>query len=254
MKGKRGLIIGAANAQSIATGCARLLHQAGAELAITYLNKKAEPFVREAVKDLNPAFFLPYDVRNPEQHKKLFEEARKVWGSLDFIIHSIAYAEQQDLKNPFYRCSKDGFLKAMEISCYSFIRIANEAISLMPEGGTLLTMSYLGADRVFPAYGLMGPVKAALESCIKYLAAELGPKKIRVLGLSPGPLPTRAASGIPYFDRFIETARQKSPLQGNMTIEDVGRFARFLLSNEAKHLTGDTYFIDNGYHIMGLNI
>ncbi len=252
MKGKRGLIIGIANEHSLATGCARALYEAGAELAVTYLNEKAEPYVRQAVEAFKPSFILPYDVLSKEDHENLFKKIKKTWGRLDFIIHSIAYAEQRDLKNPFHRCSRDGFLEAMEISCYSFVRLAGEAISLMPRGGCLLTMSYLGAERVFPSYGLMGPVKAALESSIKYLAAELGPQKIRVLGLSPGPIPTRAARGIPAFENLIETARERSPLQEDITIEDVGRFAKFLLSSEAKHLTGDTYLIDGGYHIMGV--
>lgn len=251
VKGKRGLIIGVANEHSLATGCARALHEAGAELAVTYLNEKAEPYVRKAVQAFTPSLVLPYDVRSEEDHKNLFKRIREVWGTLDFIIHSIAYAEQRDLKNPYHQCSRDGFLEAMEISCYSFVRLADAAVTLMPRGGCLLTMSYLGAERVFPSYGLMGPVKAALEASVKYLAAELGPRKIRVLGLSPGPILTRAASGILAFENLIETARAGSPLKEDITIEDVGRFARFLLSSEARHLTGDTYLIDGGYHIMG---
>ncbi len=250
LEGKRGLVVGIANERSIAWGCARAFHDAGAELAITYLNNKAEPFVKPLAQKVNAPIILPLDVQNDEQMKDLFEEIALKWGKLDFILHSIAYAPKQDLLGRIVDSSLEGFTKAMDISCHSLLRLVKLAEPLMKQGGCILTTSYYGGEKVVEHYGIMGPVKAALESCVRYLAAELGQSHIRVNALSPGPIPTRAASGINHFDELLKDAHQHSAEHENISIDSVGNYARFLVSDEARLVTGSIVYIDAGFNIM----
>lgn len=250
LKGKKGLIVGIANERSIAWGCAKACHEAGAELAITYLNDKARPYVTPLAEQLSAPILLPLNVQNDEQLDTLFAEMKAKWGKLDFLLHCIAFASKNDLQGRVVDCSREGFLTAMDISCYSFIRMAHLALPLMTNGGCLLTTSYYGGERVVEHYNMMGPVKAALEGAVKYLAAELGGKNIRVNALSPGPILTRAASGIADFESLVSATRQKSPSHEMPTIDDVGALAAFLVSDAARHITGNISFIDCGMHVM----
>ena len=251
LKSKKGLIVGIANRNSIAYGCAEVLHGAGAELAGTYLNAKAEPFVRPLAEGLGSPIVVPCDVREPGQLEGVFSRIQKEWGRLDFLLHSIAYAPKEDLHSRITDCSQAGFAMAMDVSCHSFIRMARLAEPLMTDGGCLLTVTFYGAEKVVEEYNLMGPVKAALESCVRYMAAELGPKRIRVHALSPGPLKTRAASGIERFDELLDRARARTPEHRLVGIEDVGNVAAFLVSAGAAALTGNIEYVDAGYHIVG---
>ncbi|MES2772162.1 MAG: enoyl-ACP reductase FabI [Pseudomonadota bacterium] len=250
LKGKKGLVVGIANDKSIAWGCAQAFKQCGAELAISYLNEKAESHVRPLAQALEAPLIMPLDVEQPEQMQALFSAIEQQWGQLDFVLHSIAFAPKADLEGRFVDCSREGFARAMDISCHSLIRLAKLAQPLMRQGGSLLTMSYLGAEEVVGSYGIMGPVKAALEASARYLAAELGAQGIRVHVVSPGPLATRAASGIPKFDALMQKAISQAPLHTLTSIEDVGALAAFLVSDLAKTLTGGTIFIDGGNHIL----
>jgi len=251
LNGKKGLVVGIANDHSIAYGCAKAFHRAGAELAITYLNTKAEPYVRPLGERLGSPVIVPCDVREPGQLEAVFTHIGKTWGRLDFLLHSIAYAPKEDLHCRITDCSQAGFNMAMDVSCHSFIRMARMAEPLMNNGGCLLTVTFYGAEKVVEEYNLMGPVKAALESSVRYMAAELGPKRIRVHALSPGPLKTRAASGIDRFDELLERARSRAPEHQLVSIEDVGNLATFLASDAAAALTGNIEYIDAGYHILG---
>ena len=251
LKGKKGLVVGIANDDSIAYGCAKAFRDEGAELAITYLNAKAEPHVRPLAESLGSPVIVPCDVREPGQLESVFAAIAETWGELDFVLHSIAFAPKDDLHGRLVDCSQEGFALAMDVSCHSFIRMARLAEPLMKNGGCLQTVSFLGSDRVVRHYNMMGPVKAALESSVRYLAAELGEKGIRVHALSPGPLKTRAASGIGHFDALLDNARERAPERLLASIEDVGNVAAFLASDAAKALTGNVEYIDGGYHIMG---
>lgn len=250
LAGKKGLIIGIANEHSIAYGCARVMHEMGAELAITYLNKKAESYVRPLADQLGCSLVMPCDVQNTSQVDALFSAISKQFGTLDFMLHSIAFVPKQDLHSPVLDCSLDGFLTAMDVSCHSFIRLSKRAALLMKDGGSLLTVSYYGSEKVVEHYNIMGPVKAALESSVRYLAVELGNKNIRVNTLSPGAVMTRAASGIEHFDELLEICQQKSPLRRLIGVEDVGYMAAFLASDAAKNITGGIHYIDAGYEIV----
>ncbi len=248
---KRGLVVGIANDHSIAYGCAKAFRAAGAELAITYLNAKAEPYVRPLAEALDSTIIVPCDVREKGQLDAVFERVHQEWGRLDFVLHSIAFAPKEDLQGRLVDCTQQGFSMAMDISCHSFIRMAKLAEPLMKAGGCLQTVTFFGAERVVEHYNMMGPVKAALECSVRYLAAELGSKGIRVHALSPGPLKTRAASGIDRFDALLDRARERAPERTLATIEDVGHLAAFLASDEARSLTGNVEYVDAGYHIMG---
>jgi enoyl-[acyl-carrier protein] reductase I len=250
LAGKKGLIVGIANDRSLAWGCAQAFRTEGAELAVTYLNDKAKLFVEPLAKQVQASVILPLRVENDDQMNVLFSAITQKWGKLDFLLHSIAYSPGADLRGRVVDCSREGFLSAMDISCHSFMRMAKLAEPLMKDGGALLTMSYLGAERVVPHYNLMGPVKAALESTVKYLAAELGSKHIRVNALSPGPILTRAATGIPGFAELAEESARKSPCPGILSIEEVGAFAAFLVGDAARHITGNIEYIDGGRNIM----
>jgi enoyl-[acyl-carrier protein] reductase I len=251
LRDKKGLVIGIANEHSIAWGCAKVFRSEGADLAITYLNDKAQPYVYPLAKQVDARVVLPLDVRIETQTQALFEAIRTEWGRLDFLLHSIAFAPKEDLHGRVADCSREGFLTAMDISCYSFIRMAHYAEPLMAQGGCLLTTSYYGGEHVIENYNMMGPVKAALEGSVKYLAAEMGSRRIRVNALSPGPILTRAAGGLADFEQLIREAQQKSAEHETPTIEDVGAMAAFLASDDAKHITGNITFVDSGYHIMG---
>jgi enoyl-[acyl-carrier protein] reductase I len=251
LHGKKGLVVGVANNQSIAYGCAKAYELCGADLAITYLNAKAEPHVRPLAEMLGASIIEPMDVEDPEQMAAVFKIIEEKWGRLDFVLHSIAFAPREDLHGRVVDSSREGFLRSMDISCHSFVRMARMAEPLMKDGGCMLTMSYMGADEVINNYGIMGPVKAALQAVSRYLASELGPRSIRVHAISPGPLKTRAASGIKAFDDLMEKAVERSPLHTLVSIEDVGALAAFLTSDVAKTLTGGTIYIDGGYNIVG---
>ncbi len=250
LEGTTALIIGIANDQSIAWGCAKALRDRGAKLAITYLNEKAEPHVRPLAEQLDAEIIMPLDVRNEGQAEALFSEITAQWGRLDTLLHSIAFCPKEDLHGRVIDCSAKGFAAAMDISVHSFLRLIRHAEPLMNNGGTCMTVSFYGADRVVDHYNIMGPVKAALESVTRYAAAELGPKGISVHALSPGPLKTRAASGIDYFDDLMNQAATRAPIHRLATIEDVGAFATFLASREAANVTGGIHYIDGGYNVV----
>jgi enoyl-[acyl-carrier protein] reductase I len=250
LQGKRGLVIGIANADSIAYGCAKVMRELGADVAVTYLNDKAEPHVRPLAEALQAPIIRRCDVEHAGDLEGVFEQIAQHWGRLDFLLHSIAYAPKEALHGRVADCAAPDFARAMDVSVHSFIRVAKLAEPLMTQGGCLLTMSYHGAREVVRHYGIMGPVKAALESVVRYLAVEMGEKGIRVHALSPGPLKTRAASGIPHFDSLLEQAAQKAPLHAPVTIDDVGRMAALLASDSARALTGNIVYVDGGSHLV----
>ena len=250
LKGRKALITGIANDQSIAWGCAKAFRLLGADLAITYLNEKAKPHVEPLAQSVDAGIFMPLDLRTEGQLEAVFDKIKAEWGTLDYVLHSIAFAPKEDLQGRVVDCSKEGFGLAMQISCWSFIRMAKLAEPLMSRGGALFTMTYYGSQMVIEHYNMMGPVKAALESATRYMAAELGPKGIRVHAISPGPLKTRAASGISEFDQILEKAQEKAPARSLVSIDDVGIAVAFLATDAAKLITGETLYIDGGYHIM----
>jgi enoyl-[acyl-carrier protein] reductase I len=250
LEGKRALVVGIANEHSIAYGCARVFSQLGADLAVTYLNDKARPHVEPLAADLKASVFAPCDVAQGGQLEAVFEQISETWGSLDIVLHSIAFAPKEDLQGRLVDSSAEGFKVAMDISCHSFIRMARLAEPLMKEGGTLLAMSYHGANKVVPNYNLMGPVKAALESAVRYLAFELGDRDIRVHAVSPGPLKTRAASGLKDFDVLLTEAVERAPIGELVDIDDVGLTAAYLTTPFARRLTGTTTYVDGGLSIM----
>jgi len=251
LTGQKALVVGVANDQSIAYGCARAFKAQGADLAITYLNDKAEPFVRPLAEELGAEIILPLDVRDDGQLDDLFLAIQDKWGRLDTLLHSIAFSTKEDLHGRVVDCSAKGFGLAMDISVHSFLRLIHRAEPLMAHGGTCMTVSFMGAQKVVGNYGVMGPVKAALEAAVRYAAAELGPKGISVHALSPGPLKTRAASGIAEFDDLLNDAARRAPTHQLATIEDVGAYAAFLASREAFNVTGGIHPIDGGYSIIG---
>jgi len=247
----KGLIVGLANNQSLAWGCASALRAQGAALALTYLNDKARPHVEPLARAVEAPIFLPLDVTQPEQVDALLDTIAAQWGSLDFLLHSIAFAPKADIQGRVLDSSAEGFATAMDISCHSLIRLAARAAPLMTQGGAILTMSFYGSEKVVPGYGIMGPVKAALESTMRYLAAELGPAGIRVNALSAGPVRTRAASGLSHFDELMRKAAETAPMHQLVTIEQVGEMAAFLLSGRSPTITGQTIYVDAGYNITG---
>ncbi len=250
LTGKRALVVGIANKNSIAYGCAEALRSAGAELAVTYLNAKAEPYVRPLAEELGASIIVPCDVRVPGELEMVFETIRTSWERLDAIVHSIAFAPREDLHNSLVHCSAEGFAMAMDVSCHSFIRMAKLALPLMTDGGSLQTVSFFGANRVVEHYNLMGPVKAALEATVRTLAADLAPRRIHVHALSSGPVATRAASGIDRFDDLLEKTRERTPDHQLVTIEQIGRISAFLASDTGSAMTGSTSYADNGFHIV----
>ena len=250
LEGKKGLVIGIANDQSIAWGCAKAFRALGAELAVTYLNDKAKKYVEPLARALDAQILMPLDVRVPGQMEAVFERVGRDWGRLDFAVHSIAFSPKEALQGRVVDVPLDGFLTTMDVSCWTFIRMAHLAEPLMRKGGTLFTMTYYGSHTVVRNYNIMGVAKAALECAVRYIAAELGPKGIRVHAISPGPLATRAASGIPEFDALLDKAKAKAPARSLVSIDDVGAAAAFLAHDAARLMTGETLYVDAGYHIM----
>ncbi|GGX66834.1 enoyl-[acyl-carrier-protein] reductase [NADH] [Tateyamaria omphalii] len=250
LAGKKGLVVGVANEDSIAAGCARAFRASQADLALTYQTEKSRKFVDPVAQAVGADIFMPLDVTDDNQMDALYDAIRTRWGRLDFLVHSIAFCPREDLHGRVVDCSKDGFGLAMDISVHSLIRLAKRAEPLMTDGGTILTVSYHGAEKVVDNYNIMGPVKAALEATTRYLAAELGSKNIRVNAMSPGPLHTRAASGIDHFDALIDDAKARAPLNQLTTIEEVGAMAACLVSDFARSVTGNTAYIDGGHHVV----
>jgi enoyl-[acyl-carrier protein] reductase I len=250
LSGKKVLVVGVANDSSIAYGCAKAFRELGAEVAITYLNERARPHVEPLAKELEAPIFLPLDVSVPGQLEAVFDAIRRSWGRLDVLVHSIAFAPKEDLQGGLLNCSAEGFSKAMDVSCHSFVRMAKLAAPLMTDGGTMFAMSYYGANKVVANYNVMGPVKAALEACCRYLAFELGGQNIRVHAISPGPLKTRAASGLKDFETLLTEAAQRAPLGELVDIMDVGYTCAFLSTPYAKRLSGSTLYVDGGVNIV----
>jgi enoyl-[acyl-carrier protein] reductase I len=250
LKDHKALIAGIANEHSIAYGCAQAFRELGAELAITYVNEKTRKYVEPLARELGAPIFMQLDVSHADELEALFERIATEWGRLDILVHSLAWAPKEDLQGGLLDCSAEGFKQAMDISCHSFIRMARLAAPLMKSGGTMFAMTYYGANKVVPNYNVMGPVKAALESCCRYLAYELGPKGIRVHAISPGPLKTRAASGLKDFDLMLNAAAQRAPLGGLVDILDVGVTCAFLATPYARRVSGETLYVDGGVNIM----
>jgi enoyl-[acyl-carrier protein] reductase I len=250
LEDKRGLIAGIANEHSIAWGCAAAFRALGAELAVTYLNEKALRFVEPLAQEVEAPILMPMDVTKPGEMEAVFARIEEQWGELDFVVHSLAFSPKDTLRGRVIDAPKDGFLTTMEVSVWSFIRMAHLAEPLMKRGGTLFTMTYYGSQMVVENYNVMGVAKAALESAVRYIAAEVGPKGIRVHAISPGPLATRAASGIPEFDELLHKAQEKAPARSLVSIMDVGIATAFLAHDAARLITGDTLYIDGGYHVI----
>jgi len=250
LAGQKALVVGIANDQSIAYGCAKAFRTLGAELAVTWLNERARRFVEPLAQELQAPIAAALDVSVPGQLEALFDQVGTAWGRLDILVHSIAFAPKEDLQGGLLNCSAEGFAKAMDISCHSFIRMAKLAAPLMADGGTMFAMSYYGANRVVANYNVMGPVKAALEAACRYLAYELGPQGIRVHAISPGPLKTRAASGLKDFELLLNEAAQKAPLGELVDIMDVGFACAYLATSLARRITGGTVYVDGGANIV----
>jgi enoyl-[acyl-carrier protein] reductase I len=250
LSGQKALVVGVANDQSIAYGCAKAFRTVGADLAVTWLNEKARRFVEPLAQELEASITGALDVAVPGQLEAIFDDIRGKWGKLDILVHSIAFAPKEDLRGGLLNCSAEGFAKAMDISCHSFVRMAKLAAPLMTEGGSMFAMSYYGANRVVANYNVMGPVKAALEACCRYLAYELGPQGIRVHAISPGPLKTRAASGLKDFELLLNEAAQKAPIGELVDIMDVGFACAYLATSLARRVTGGTVYVDGGTNIV----
>ncbi len=250
LEGRKALVVGVANDSSIAWGCAKAFREVGAEVALTYLNDRARPHVEPLAREIEAPLFLPLDVAVPGQLEAVFEAVGRQWGGLDILVHSIAFAPKEDLQGGLLDCSAEGFAKAMDVSCHSFIRMARLAAPLMQDGGTMFAMSYHGANKVVPTYNVMGPVKAALEASCRYLAYELGGRRIRVHAISPGPLKTRAASGLKDFDLLLTQAEQRAPIGELVDIMDVGFTCAYLATPYARRMSGETLYVDGGVNIM----
>ena len=250
LEGRKALVVGIANEHSIAWGCAKWLRALGADIAVTYRSEKARRFVEPLVAELEAPIVMPLDIRMPGQLEAVFERIGEAWGRLDVLVHSFAFAPKDALRGRVVDVTREGFMTTLDVSCWSFIRMAHLAEPLMTRGGTLLTMSYHGSRTVVDNYKILGVAKAALESAVRYLAAELGPKGIRVHAISPGPIATRAASGIPEFDELLAKAQEKAPAHALVSIDDIGAAAAFLALDAARRITGETIYVDGGYHII----
>ncbi|MGE4492810.1 MAG: enoyl-ACP reductase [Syntrophotalea sp.] len=250
MTGKRGIIFGVANDLSIAWGIARQLHAAGATLAFTYLNEALEKRVRPLAESVDAELILPCDLSRDEDIEAVYEEVGKKWGKIDFVVHAVAFANREDLKNSFSQTSRDGFKLAMDISAYTLVAVTRGAIPLMNEGGSVITLTYLGAQRAVPNYNVMGVAKAALEASVRYLAAELGEKNIRVNAISAGPIKTLASSAVGQFKEKLRIMDEIAPLHRTVTQEEVGKSALYLLSDLASGVTGEVHFVDAGFNFV----
>ena len=252
MTGKKGLIMGVANERSIAWGIANAAAAQGAELAFTYQGEALEKRVRPLAKSVNANLVLPCNVTDDKELDTVFKTLKDEWGGLDFVVHAIAFSDKDELDGLYLDTSRDNFTKTMDISVYSFTAIAQKATQIMNEGGSLLTMTYYGSERVMPHYNVMGVAKAGLEASVRYLAADLGPKNIRVNAISAGPIKTLAASGIGDFRYILKWNELNAPLRRNVTTEDVGRAGLFLLSDLGSGVTGEIMHVDAGYHTIGM--
>ena len=252
MTGKRGLIMGVANDRSIAWGIAKLLHEHGAELAFSYQGEALEKRVRPLAASIGAKILIECDVAKDESLDRLFATLGKEWGKFDFIVHAIGFADKEDLKGHYYQVNRANFAMAMDISVYSFTAVVQRAVDYLNDGGSLLTLTYLGAERVMPHYNVMGVAKAALEASVRYLAVDLGNRQIRVNGLSAGPIKTLAASGIGDFRYILKWNQYNAPLKRNVSLEDVAGAGVYLLSNLASGVTGEIHHVDCGYHIVGM--
>ena len=250
LHGKKALVVGIANEHSIASGCALAFRELGADLALTYVKDKTRPYVEPIAQRLHAPIFMQLDVAIPGQLEAVFERIEREWGELDIVVHSISGGPREDLRGGLLDCSAEGFRKAMEVSVHSFVRMARLAAPLMKDGGTMFAMTYLGAEKVVPNYNVMGPVKAALEAVCRYLAYELSPQKIRVHAISPGPLKTRAGSGLKDFNLLLNEAVRRAPLGEAVDIRDVGFACAYLATPFARRMTGSTLFVDGGVNIM----
>lgn len=252
MAGKRGLIMGVANGHSLAWGIAKALHAHGAEIAFTYQGETLEKRVRPLAESLGSDLILDCDVTSDASMDSVFEALEEKWGKIDFFVHAIGYSDKTQLRGNYSDTTRDNFLMTMDISCFSFTALAKRAAPLMREGGSIVTLTYYGAERVIPHYNVMGVAKAALEASVKYLAMEMGPNNIRVNALSAGPIKTLAASGIGDFRYILKWNEYNSPLRRNVTIDDVGGSALYLLSDLSSGVTGETHHVDAGYHVVGM--
>jgi len=252
MAGKRGLIMGVANDRSIAWGIARAAHGQGADLGFTFQGEALEKRVRPLAQSLGSDVVLPCDVASDESIETVFTEIEERWGGLDFLVHAIAYADKDELKGKYLNTSRDNFVRSLDISCYSFTAVAQRAVPLMRDGGSLLTLTYYGAERVMPHYNVMGVAKAALEASVRYLASDLGKDGIRVNAISAGPIKTLAASGIGDFRYILKWNEYNSPLKRNVSLDQVGGAAVYLLSDLSTGVTGEVHHVDSGYHVVGM--
>jgi enoyl-[acyl-carrier protein] reductase I len=252
MAGKRGLIMGVANDRSIAWGIARAAHAHGAELGFTFQGDALEKRVRPLAQSLGSDVVLPCDVASDDGIAEVFAELERRWGGLDFLVHAIAYADKDELKGKYVNTSRENFVRSLDISCYSFTAVAQRAVPLMRDGGSLLTLTYYGAERVMPHYNVMGVAKAALEASVRYLASDLGKERIRVNAISAGPIKTLAASGIGDFRYILKWNEYNSPLKRNVSLDQVGGAAVYLLSDLANGVTGEVHHVDSGYHVVGM--
>jgi enoyl-[acyl-carrier protein] reductase I len=252
LEGKRGLVFGLANKKSIAWGISQQCHEAGATLGFTYLNEALERRVRPLAESLGSELILPCDVQSDKDIDEVFREVEKAWGNVDFIIHSVAFADGEDLKKPFLQTSRAGFALALDVSAYSLVAITQRAAPLMSTGGSIIALSYYGAEKVVPNYRVMGVAKAALEASVRELAADVGPEGVRVNAISAGPIRTLAASGIPGFRDLLSRFEERAPLRRTATIEDVGSSALYLLSDLSRAVTGETHYVDCGFNVTAM--
>ncbi|MHA1544480.1 MAG: enoyl-ACP reductase FabI [Alphaproteobacteria bacterium] len=252
MKGKRGLIMGVANKRSLAWGISAALADAGAELAFSFQGEALEKRVRPLAASVGSDLVFPCDVSDQASVDALFARLKKEWGTFDFLVHAIGFSDKNELRGRYLDTSRENFLMTMDISCYSFTEVARAALPMMNEGGSLLTLTYYGAEKVMPHYNVMGVAKAALEASVKYLARDLGDNNIRVNAISAGPIKTLAASGIGDFRYILKWNELNSPLRRNVTIEDVGKAGLYLLSDLSSGVTGEVHHVDAGYHVIGM--
>jgi enoyl-[acyl-carrier protein] reductase I len=252
MAGKRGLVMGVANDRSIAWGIAKAVHAHGGELAFTYQGEALERRVRPLADSVGSTLVMPCDVSDDASIDQVFETIGKEWGNLDFLVHAIAYSDKEELKGKYLNTTRANFVRSMDISCYSFTAVARRAAELLREGGSLVTLTYYGAERVMPHYNVMGVAKAALEASVRYLATDLGERNIRVNAISAGPIKTLAASGIGDFRYILKWNEYNSPLQRNVSIDQVGGAGLYLLSDLSAGVTGEVHHVDSGYHVVGM--
>lgn len=254
MSSKKALIVGVANDHSIAWGIAQALHRDGWELAFTYQGETLERRVRPLAESVGAKFIMPLDMRDEARLSEIMNELKEKWGALDAVLHAVAFADKKDLEAGFTQTSREGFLNALDISAYTLVSLTRAALPLLQAagGGSILTLSYYGAEKVVPNYNVMGVAKAALEASVRYLAADLGPQAIRVNALSAGPVRTLAAAGIKGFKGMMHIVEERAPLKRNVTLDEVGETGAFLMGPRSSGITGETLYVDSGYHIMGM--